>query len=76
MAKDSPSPWGEGRDEGGREPFEIRIPQVQRVALARRTKLGDDGNQLQADGNSFPEFILRWTNGTNGVLIPDAEAER
>jgi hypothetical protein len=20
---DSPSPWGEGRDEGGREPFEI-----------------------------------------------------
>jgi hypothetical protein len=25
-ANDSPSPWGEGRDEGGREPFEIRIP--------------------------------------------------
>jgi hypothetical protein len=23
---DSPSPWGEGRVEGGREPFEIRHP--------------------------------------------------
>jgi hypothetical protein len=23
--------------------------------------LGDDGNQMQADGNSFPEFILGWT---------------
>jgi hypothetical protein len=25
-ADDSPSPWGEGRDEGGREPFEFRMP--------------------------------------------------
>ena|ERR1035437_61546 len=41
----SPSPWGEGRDEGGREPFEIRTPQGQRVAPARRTMLGEDGNQ-------------------------------
>jgi hypothetical protein len=24
-------------------------------------KLGDDGNQMQADGNFFPAFILRWT---------------
>jgi hypothetical protein len=41
---------------GGREPFEIRISQGQlvapksdeggRVALARRTKLGEDGNQM------------------------------
>jgi len=31
-ANDSPSPWGEGRDEGGREPFEIRMPQGQLVA--------------------------------------------
>jgi len=37
-----------GRDEGGREPFEIRTPQGQRVAPARRTKLGDDGNQIGA----------------------------
>ena len=28
-ANDSPSPWGEGRDEGGREPFEIRIPHLE-----------------------------------------------
>jgi len=41
----------------------FRIPQGQRVALARRTKLGDDGNQMQADGNSFPVFILGWTIG-------------
>jgi len=90
-ADDSPSPWGEGRDEGGREPFEIRMPQGQRVAparpvkyggdngkpwrgalfhRARRTKLGDDGNQMQADGNSFPEFSLGWTIGAN---LPLAE---
>jgi len=46
---------GEGRDEGGREPFEIRMSQGQLVALkshesgrvapTRRTKLGEDGNQ-------------------------------
>ena len=23
--------------------------------------LGDDGNQMKADGNSFPVFILGWT---------------
>jgi hypothetical protein len=63
----SPSPWGEGRDEGGREPFEIRTPQGQRVAPARHTKLGDGGNQMQADGNSFPVFILGWTMGAIGV---------
>ena len=28
---------------------------------ARRTKLGDDGNLMLADGNSFPVFILEWT---------------
>jgi hypothetical protein len=37
------------------------MPQGQRVAQAWRTKLGDDGNQMQADGNSFPVFILGWT---------------
>ena len=31
--------------------------------------LGDDGNQMQADGNYFPEFILGWTNGAKGVLM-------
>src|ERR1035437_8849073 len=25
--------------------------------------LGDDGNQMMADGNSFPEFIFGWTIG-------------
>jgi hypothetical protein len=35
--------------------------------VARRTKLGDDGNQMKADGNSFPVFILGWTIGANGV---------
>src|ERR1019366_9234058 len=39
------------------------MPQGQRVAPARRTKLGDDGNLMQADGNSFPVFILGWTIG-------------
>jgi len=38
-----------------------RIPQGQRVAPARRTKLGDDGNQMKADGNSFPDSSLGWT---------------
>jgi hypothetical protein len=28
--------------------------------------LGDDGNQMKADGNSFPGFILGWTIGKNG----------
>jgi len=31
--------------------------------VARRTMLGDDGNLMQADGNSFPVFILGWTIG-------------
>ncbi len=31
-ADGSPSPWGEGRDEGGRDPFEFRISQGQRGA--------------------------------------------
>ena len=38
--------------------------------VARRTKLGDDRYQMQADGNSFPVFILGWTIGggtTDGV---------
>jgi len=34
---------------------------------ARRTMLGDDGNLMPADGNSFPVFILRWTIGAIGV---------
>jgi hypothetical protein len=29
--------------------------------VARRTKHGDDGNLMQADGNSFPVFISGWT---------------
>lgn len=29
-------------------------------------KLGDDGNQMQADGNSIPVFILGWTFGAKG----------
>jgi hypothetical protein len=66
-ANDSPSPWGEGRDEGGREPFEIRIPHWQLVAPTRRTKLREDGNQMKMDGNSFPVFILGWTIGAIGV---------
>ena len=33
----------------------------------RRTMLGDDGNQIKADGNSFPVFILGWTIGAIGV---------
>jgi hypothetical protein len=60
-ADDSPSPWGEGRDEGGRE------TNSGLVAPARRTKLGEDGNLMQADGNSFPVFILGWTMGAIGV---------
>jgi hypothetical protein len=43
---------------------------LDRGAPARRTKLGDDGNQMPADGNSFPEFILGWTIGAN---LPLAE---
>ena len=35
--------------------------------VARRTKLGDDGNLMQADGNSFPVFSLGWTFGAIGV---------
>jgi len=34
--------------------------------VARRTMLGDDGNLMQADGNSFPAFILGWTIGAFG----------
>jgi hypothetical protein len=34
---------------------------------ARRTMLGDDGNLMRADGNSFPVFILGWTIGVIGV---------
>jgi hypothetical protein len=45
-------------------------PQTERVA-ARRTKLGDDGNQMQADGNSFPAFILGWTIGRS-ARVPRA----
>jgi hypothetical protein len=41
-ADDSPSPWGEGRDEGGRE------TNSGLVAPTRRTKFGDDGNQIGA----------------------------
>jgi hypothetical protein len=40
----------------------FRMPPGQRVAPARRTMLGDDGNLMQADGNSFPAFILGWTS--------------
>ncbi len=32
-------------------------------APARRPKLGDDGNRMKADGNSFPGFSLGWTIG-------------
>jgi hypothetical protein len=45
----------------------FRIPQGQRVAPARRKMLGDDGNLMPADGNSFPVFILGWTIGAIGV---------
>jgi hypothetical protein len=34
---------------------------------ARRTMLGDDGNLMQADGNSFPVFILGWTAGAKAA---------
>ena len=37
----------------------FRIPQGKRVAPARRTKLGEDGNQMPADGNSFPDVYKR-----------------
>ena len=49
------------------EPFEIRIPNSAGATgrVARRTKLGDDGNQMKADGNSFPVFILGWTIGAS-----------
>ena len=53
------SPLRPGADRAGE--------QGQRGAPARRTKLGDDGNQMQADGNSFLEFILGWTIGAIGV---------
>ena len=43
----SPSPWGEGRDEGGREPFEIRMPQGQRGAWLTH-ELGETGIRLVA----------------------------
>jgi mRNA-degrading endonuclease toxin of MazEF toxin-antitoxin module len=33
----------------------------------RRTKLCEDGNQMKADRNSFPEFILGWTITAIGV---------
>jgi len=45
----------------------FRMPQGQRVAPAQHTKLGEDGNQMPADGNSVPEFILGWTIGAIGV---------
>jgi hypothetical protein len=38
--------------------------------LSRRlvtAELCEDGNQMKADGNSFPEFILGWTLGAIGV---------
>jgi len=45
--------------------------------VARRTKLGDDGNQMQADGNSFPVFILGWTIGaiSDGEVVANAKAD-
>ena len=61
---------GVEHDSRGRLCSPFRMPQGQRVAPARRTKLGEDGNQMQADGNSFPEFILGWTIGAN---LPLAE---
>jgi len=48
----APSPWGEGRVEGGREPFEIRIPHWQLVAptrhsgALRRRKSDEGGREL------------------------------
>jgi hypothetical protein len=36
-------------------------------ARGSRTRLGDDGNLMLADGNSFRVFILRWTIGAIGV---------
>jgi hypothetical protein len=59
----------------------IRIPNSAGATgrMARCMMLGDDGNQMQADGNSFPVFILGWTFGAIGVecdgmtsLSPDA----
>jgi len=34
---------------------------------ARRTRPGDDGNLMPADGNSFPVFILGWPIGAFGA---------
>ena len=53
------------------------MQQGQRGALARRTKLGDDGNQIGAHSalsiphlnGSFPEFSLGWTIGAIGVCM-------
>jgi hypothetical protein len=43
-------------------------------ARGSRTMLGDDGNQMQADGNSFPVFILGWTIGAFGVWPARSDA--
>ena len=54
------------------------IPNAQGATgrVARRTKLGEDGNQIGAHSalyiphwnGSFPEFILGWTMGPNLTL--------
>ena len=44
--------------------LQSRISPGQRGA---RTRLGDDGNLMPADGNSLPVFILGWTSGAIGV---------
>jgi len=35
--------------------------------------LGDDGNQMQADGNPFPVFSLGWTFGVMRLASPDTD---
>jgi len=47
-ANDSPSPWGEGRVEGGREPFEIRNPNSAGATVGLAAPAGG------TEGNSIP----------------------
>jgi hypothetical protein len=39
-ANDSPSPWGEGRVEGGREPFEVHNPCSMKVERKSPSQIG------------------------------------
>ena len=63
-ANDSPSPWGEGRDEGGREPFEIQILHGQLVAPTRR---GEALRRRKSDLSRTPQFEIRNCHGSSGI---------